>query len=47
MDILIYAKWATDFTNHESEAPSIISIMIGIFLNFGEIEEGTVPLIFG
>jgi V-type H+-transporting ATPase subunit a len=35
MDWLIIAKWLSDFTHVESRAPSIISTMIGVFLNFG------------
>jgi V-type H+-transporting ATPase subunit a len=40
MDLLILAKWLTDFTGRESEAPSVISTMIGMALKGGELEEG-------
>lgn len=37
MDFLIIVKWLTDFTNNEHYAPSIINIMIDMFLNFGHV----------
>ena len=40
MDWLIIAKWLTDFTHVESRAPSVISTMIGVFLDFGKIPPG-------
>jgi V-type H+-transporting ATPase subunit a len=40
MDLLILAKWLTDFTGRENEAPSVISTMIGMALKGGELEEG-------
>lgn len=40
MDLLIICKWLTDFTGREHAAPSIISTMIAMALNGGEIEEG-------
>lgn len=40
MDMMIIAKWMTDFTNREYMAPSIISTMIDMFLNGGSIPEG-------
>ena len=45
MDWLIVAKWLTDFTHVESLAPSVISTMIGVFLNFGTIPKGQVGVI--
>lgn len=45
MDWLIIAKWLTDFTHRESEAPSVISTMIGMALNGGELERGQVAVI--
>lgn len=45
MDWLIIAKWLTDFTHRENEAPSVISVMIGMALNGGEIESGRVAVI--
>ena len=44
MDIMIIAKWTTDFTGKESTAPSIISNMIDMALNGGAIAPGTVAL---
>lgn len=37
MDLLIIVKWLTDFTNKEHFAPSIINIMIDMFLNGGHV----------
>jgi V-type H+-transporting ATPase subunit a len=37
MDVIIIAKWLTDYSGKEHEAPSIIATMVGIFLNGGEI----------
>lgn len=45
MDWLIYAKWLTDFTGRENQAPSIITIMINMALNGGAYEPGTIPVI--
>ena len=45
MDLLIIVKWLTNWENKEGRAPSIISIMINMFLKSGEIEEGSDPLI--
>ena len=45
MDMMIIAKWMTDFTGRESEAPSIISNMIDMALNGGAIQKGTVSII--
>lgn len=48
MDLLIILKWLTPWEQgvHDttSEAPSIISQMISMFLNFGSIPEGQVAL---
>lgn len=41
MDLMIICKWCTDFTNRENDAPSVITMMIGIFLNGGAMENGT------
>ena len=35
MDTLIVAKWLTDYSGRESQAPSIVSTMINMFLNLG------------
>lgn len=40
MDWMIIAKWTTDFTHREYMAPSIISGMIDMALNFGAIPPG-------
>jgi V-type H+-transporting ATPase subunit a len=49
MDFLIIMKWLhpwkLGWENDTNEAPSIISTMISMFLNFGQIQEGTIPLI--
>jgi len=45
MDVLIIAKWTSDFTGIESKAPSIISTMIAMFLNGGAIPPNTEPLV--
>ena len=45
MDWLIIAKWTHDFTNKEYMAPSIISSMIDMALNFGNIPPGTSSVI--
>ena len=45
MDWLIIAKWMTDFKGRESEAPSIIGIMISMALNGGAVEHGRVAVI--
>lgn len=45
MDMLIIIKWLTDWTGKEGRAPSIIAIMINMFLKSGEIEEGTDALL--
>jgi len=45
MDLLIIIKWLQPWTGNESTAPAIIGTMIGMFLKFGEIPEGSTPLI--
>ena len=45
MDWMIIAKWTADFTNREYMAPSIISTMIDMFLNLGNIPPGISPII--
>ena len=45
MDMMIIAKWTTDFTGREHEAPSIISNMIDMALNGGAIAPGTAAVI--
>ena len=42
---MIVAKWLTDFTHRESQAPSVISSMIGMALNGGNLEKGQVAVI--
>lgn len=37
MDFLIIEKWLTDWSGMESKAPSIINVMIELFLNYGNI----------
>lgn len=45
MDLLIIAKWCTDFSGREHEAPSVIASMIDMALNGGAIAPGFAPLI--
>lgn len=45
MDLLIIAKWLTDFSGRESQAPSVISTMIGMALKGGDLEVGQVSVI--
>lgn len=45
MDLMIIVKWLTDYSGREHEAASVISTMIAMFLNGGEIEEGTHAII--
>ena len=45
MDFLIIVKWLTDWEGNTGAAPAIIATMIGMFLKFGEIPEGTDALI--
>ena len=45
MDFLIFVKWSTNFKNVEYTAPSIITTMIEMALNGGEIAPGFVPLL--
>jgi len=45
MDLMIICKWCTDFTGREGSAPSVITSMIDMFLNGGEIPHGTVAVI--
>ena len=47
MDMLIVIKWLTDYSGEEGAAPSIIQLMIGMFLNGGALPEGTKPLFGG
>jgi V-type H+-transporting ATPase subunit a len=45
MDWLIIAKWTTDFTNREYEAPGIISTMIDMFLNGAAVPPGVKSIV--
>jgi len=46
MNLLIMNKWQTDWTGRESDAPSIVGIMINLFLNFGEtVDKNELPII--
>ena len=40
MDLLIIAKWLTDFTGVESRAPAVVGTMIGMALNGGALDKG-------
>jgi V-type H+-transporting ATPase subunit a len=46
MNVLIVVKWLTPWAGRESESPSIIAIMINMFLSQGEVEEGMAPLLW-
>jgi V-type H+-transporting ATPase subunit a len=45
MDFLIIVKWLTNWEGNTGAAPAIIATMIGMFLKFGEIPEGTDALV--
>jgi len=45
MDMLIIIKWLTPWVGNEAAAPPIIATMIGMFLKFGAIPEGTQALV--
>ena len=46
MNVLIVVKWLTDWTGRTGRAPAIISVMISMFLNFGEVEDDIDPLLW-
>ena len=46
MNILIIQKWLTDYTHREGGAPSIITIMIDMFLNYGVSSQQAFDLIY-
>ena len=37
MNIMIFIKWSTDWSSDPSKAPSIISLLMKIFLNGGSV----------
>ena len=37
MDLLIIVKWNTDWSGNTARAPSIVSMMVGLFLNYGAL----------
>jgi V-type H+-transporting ATPase subunit a len=39
MDLLIVVKWLTSWTSNSGKSPSIITIMINMFLNQGKVDE--------
>lgn len=39
MNVLIITKWMTDWSGNESQAPSVVAIMINMVLNFGDVPE--------
>jgi len=45
MDLMIICKWCTDFSGIEHTAPSVVSMMIGMALNGGDMDEGQVAVI--
>lgn len=46
MDSLIVLKWLFPWEGRTAEAPSIITTMIGMFLKFGEIPDGSAALLY-
>ena len=42
MNVMIYIKWLTDWTGRTSDAPSLITTLINLFLGLGK----AVDLIF-
>jgi V-type H+-transporting ATPase subunit a len=46
MNVLIVVKWLNNWEGRSGRAPSIISTMIRMFLNQGEVEESVDPLLF-
>lgn len=47
MDLMIIIKWHTNYEGVEYEAPSIITLMVGLFLELGVIPDGIRPLFPG
>lgn len=47
MDLLIIAKWLRSWPDSAAKAPSIIAVMIGMFLSFGKVDERASPIIAG
>lgn len=47
MNVLIIVKWLTDWTGRTNRAPSIIAIMIAMFLNQGAVDEDENDAILG
>lgn len=45
MDFLIFVKWCTDWTGRVHKAPSVITTMIEMALNGGDIAPGFDPLL--
>ena len=45
MDMLIIAKWLQAWPDNAASAPSIIAIMINMFLNFGGLVDGADPIL--
>ena len=38
MDLMIIQKWRTSYFGHEDKAPSVITTMVGMFLDHGRVE---------
>ena len=45
MDLLVIVKWCTDWTGKEHTAPSVVTTMIEMALNGGEISPGFAPIL--
>jgi V-type H+-transporting ATPase subunit a len=37
MDVMIVTKWFTDYSGKEYDAPSLISLMVGMFIEKGKV----------
>ena len=46
MNLLIIIKWLTPWYDNTSKAPSIVSIMINMFLNFGNVDSDIADSLF-
>lgn len=46
MDMLIVVKWLTNWEGRTGRAPSIISIMINMFLSQGQVDDNVDPLLW-
>jgi V-type H+-transporting ATPase subunit a len=47
MNLLIIGKWLQYWPDSAARAPSIIAVMISMFLNFGAVDDNADPIIGG